>query len=56
MNNGQDEYQEPIMIDTTGAIVRVYRPVLDEDERVRRMKRIHDAAAELLRDTHKRKA
>ncbi len=53
MKNGQDVYQEPIMLDIPGAIVRVYRPVLDEDERARRMKRIHDAAAVLLQDVRK---
>lgn len=55
MKKGQDVYQEPMVLDIPGAIVRVYRPVLDDDERARRMKRIHDAAAELLADKYKRK-
>ena len=32
------------------AVVRVYAPILTEEEHERRMKRIHDAAAELLKD------
>lgn len=55
MSNGQDIYQEPILLDIPGAIVRVYRPVLDDDERARRMKRIHDSAAKLLREPTKPK-
>lgn len=55
MRKGQDVYAEPITLDIPGAIVRVYRPVLDDDERARRMKRIHDSAADLLADMYKRK-
>ena len=32
------------------AIIRVYRPVLTEEERARRMQRLHDAAADFVRD------
>lgn len=55
MKNGQDVYSEPITLDIPGATVRVYRPVLDEEEYARRMKRIHDSAAELLKDVYERK-
>lgn len=44
-----DTYQEPIVLEFPNAIVRVFRPVLSEEERKRRMKRIHDAAAELIK-------
>ena len=53
MKIGQDVYQEPIVLDIPGAIVRVYRPVLDDEERARRMKRIHDSAARLLLEADK---
>lgn len=45
----QDTYQEPFILEFPNTIVRVYRPVLTEEERARRMKRIHDAAASLLK-------
>lgn len=45
----QDTYKEPIIMNFPGAIVRVYRPELSPEERARRMKLIHDAAADLLR-------
>ena len=51
MKQGQgDQYMEPITITYPNAVVRVYRPILDEEERARRMKRIHDAAAALLKE------
>lgn len=45
----QDTYQEPIILEYPNATVRVFRPVLSEEERKRRMKEIHDAAAEVLK-------
>lgn len=45
----QDVYKEPIIINTTGAIIRVYKPELTPEEEGRRMRIIHDAAAELLK-------
>lgn len=45
----QDVYTEPIIINTKGAIIRVYKPILTPEEEARRMKLIHDAAAELLK-------
>lgn len=44
-----DTYQEPIILDFPNARVRVFRPVLSEEERKRRMKIIHDTAADLLK-------
>lgn len=37
------------------AIVTVHRPVLTEEERARRMKAIHDAAAALIIATERKK-
>jgi hypothetical protein len=46
----QDVYKEPIILEFPNATVRVYRPELSAEERERRMKRIHDSAAELLKN------
>lgn len=53
MAKSKDEYMEPVVIESPGAIIRVYRPILTEEERARRMKRLHDAAAELLKSCTK---
>lgn len=45
----QDVYKEPYTLIINGATVRVFRPELSPQERERRMKRIHDSAAELLK-------
>lgn len=45
----QDTYNEPIILEFPNAVVRVFRPILTPEERERRMKIIHDAAAALLR-------
>ena len=45
----QDTYKEPIIITTANANIRVFIPELSQEERARRMKIIHDAAADLLR-------
>ena len=49
----KDTYHEPIVMQDAGAIIRIYRPILDDEERARRMKRIHDAAARLLKPNRK---
>lgn len=49
MQKAQDVYQEPIILNLKNATVRVFRPVLSDEERERRMKIIHDAAADLLK-------
>lgn len=51
----QDVYQEPYVMHYPQGTVTVYRPILTEEERARRMKIIHDAAADLIRDTLERK-
>jgi hypothetical protein len=46
----QDTYkQEPIILNMPGATVRVFVPEISDEENARRMRLIHDAAAELLR-------
>lgn len=45
----QDTYKEVKTIVYSNGVSRVYIPELTEDERARRMKRIHDAAADLLK-------
>ena len=44
-----DEYKEAQRITFPGMTVRVYRPVLTEEERARRMKSICKQAANLLK-------
>lgn len=46
----QDTYGEPTVFEYPNAIVRVYRPILSEDEQARRMRQIQKAAEELLKD------
>lgn len=48
MRKSTDVYMEPVIIERPNCIIRVYRPILTDEERERRMKRIHDAAAALL--------
>lgn len=51
----QDEYMEPVTYVKGNFIINVYRPILTDEERARRMKRIHDSAAALLLDAYKRR-
>lgn len=50
-----DTYHEPILIESPGAIIRVYHPVLTDQERNRRMKAIYNSAANLLKEKERRK-
>ena len=55
MSRTQDVYEEPIIFcDDAKFKIRVFRPILTEEERAKRMKRIHDAAADLLKDQMRR--
>ena len=49
-----DTYHDPIILDLPNAKVRIFRPVLSEEERKRRMKIIHNAAADLLKSLETR--
>lgn len=51
----QDTYGEPTVLEYPGAIIRVYRPVLSDEEQARRMKQVYKAAEELLKDVEGRK-
>lgn len=49
-----DTYKEIRVFEYPNAIVRVHIPDLTEAERARRMKILHDAAANLLKEVKKR--
>lgn len=49
---GQDTYKEVITFNFPNMIARVHIPDLTEEEHNRRMKIIHDAAAELLKQVY----
>ena len=49
MLSQEDKYYDPIIITYPDMVERVYRPILTEEERARRMKIIHDQAANLLK-------
>lgn len=49
----QDVYGEPKIFKFPGMTVRVYQPILTDEERAKRMKRIEQAAAELLIEQEK---
>lgn len=51
----QDVYGEPIIFQRSNGIDRVYRPILTDEERARRMKRIEQAAAALIIEQEKLK-
>lgn len=53
MNGQQDVYGEPTILKYPGMTVRVYRPILTDEERARRMKRIEQRAAALLIEQEK---
>ena len=44
----KDVYGEPIMVDYPNSIIRVYKPILTDEERTRRMKAIEKAMIDLL--------
>ena len=51
----KDTYKEAILIESPGAVIRVYHPELTDHERNRRMKAIYKASADLLKDIERRK-
>ena len=46
----EDKYYDPIVITFPNMVARVYRPILTEEERTRRLKAIHTQAANLLKE------
>ena len=55
MKKSQDIYMEPEVLHYNNCIVRVYRPILTEEERERRMEAIKKAAVDLVIATEKAK-
>lgn len=53
MNGQQDVYGEPTILKYPGMTVRVYRPILTDEERARRMKEIEKAAAAVIISLYK---
>lgn len=53
MSKCQDVYQEPIIMNMQGCVARIYRPILTEDERAKRMKAIGKAAEKVLKEAMK---
>ena len=50
MGKCQDTYYDPIVMQDEKCTIRIYRPILDDAERERRMKRIRKSAADLVKD------
>ena len=50
MRNQKDEYNEPIIITFPNMVARVYSPILKPEEREKRMKAIHRATADVLKN------
>ncbi len=56
MKKSQDVYMEPEVYHYNNCTVRVYRPILTEEERARRMEEIKKAAIALLIESEKSKS
>ena len=50
MQNQEDKYNEPIIITFPNMVARVYTPILEPEEREKRMKAIHKATADVLKN------
>lgn len=50
MLNQNDKYNEPIVITFPNMVARVYTPILEPEEREKRMKAIHRATANVLKN------
>ena len=50
MLNQKDKYNDPIIITFPNMVARVYSPILDPEEREKRMKTIHRATADVLKN------
>lgn len=49
------EYTHTKTIEASGFIVRIYSPIISEEERNRRMKAIYKAAEALLKEAYRHK-
>ena len=50
MQKREDKYNEPIIITFPNMVARVYTPILEAQEREKRMKAIHKATADVLKN------
>lgn len=50
MINQKDKYNDPIIITFPNMVARVYTPILEPEEREKRMKAIHKATANVLKN------
>ena len=50
MLNQKDKYNDPITITFPNMVARVYTPILEPEEREKRMKAIHRATANVLKN------
>jgi hypothetical protein len=48
------EYTHTRTIESPGFVIRVFSPVISPEERARRMKAIHKAAENLMKEVHKK--
>ena len=46
----EDKYYDPIIITFPNMVARVYSPILEPEEREKRMKAIHRATADVLKN------
>jgi len=56
MKQCTDIYQEPIIMKMPGCTAKIYRPILSDEERAKRMKAIEKAAAKVLIEAMKGEA
>ena len=49
MQKQEDKYSDPVVITFPNMVARVYSPILEPEEREKRMKAIHRATANVLK-------
>lgn len=49
MQKQEDKYNDPVTITFPNMVARVYSPILEQEEREKRMKSIHRATADVLK-------
>lgn len=48
-----DVYYEPIIMQSGNCIARIFKPILTDEERARRIKIMNDAAVSMLREAER---
>ena len=56
MKQCTDTYQEPSIMKMKGCTAQIYRPILTDAEKAKRMQAIHDAAAKVIKEVMKAEA